>query len=109
MTNYFDGMKAVGVKELKARLSEYLRAVRGGETLLVTDRNEVVAEIRPVPRRPVARETVEDALDALVDAGELSRARVTKQGWRWAPRALGLPNGSANQLLDELRAERRTD
>ena len=100
-------MKAVGVKALKARLSEYLRAVRAGETLLVTDRNEVVAEIRPVPRRPIARDTVEDALDALADAGEVSRSRVTKQGWRWAPRALGLPSGSAKRLLDELRAERR--
>ena len=41
-------MKAVGVKDLKARLSQYLRAVRAGETYLVTDRDQVVAELRPV-------------------------------------------------------------
>ena len=35
-------MKAVGVKNLKAKLSEYLRAVKAGETLLVTDRDEVI-------------------------------------------------------------------
>jgi len=40
-------MKAVGVRELKNRLSEYLRAVRGGEQVLVTDRGQVVAELRP--------------------------------------------------------------
>ncbi len=40
-------MKAVGIKQLKARLSEYLREVRRGETLLVTDRDEVIAELRP--------------------------------------------------------------
>lgn len=39
-------MRAVGIRELKNRLSEYLRRVRAGETILVTDRGEVVAEIR---------------------------------------------------------------
>jgi hypothetical protein len=31
-------MKAVGVRELKNRLSEYLRLVKNGEEILVTDR-----------------------------------------------------------------------
>jgi antitoxin (DNA-binding transcriptional repressor) of toxin-antitoxin stability system len=40
----------VGTKELKNRLSHYLRQVRAGEVLRVTDRDVVVAEIRsPVP------------------------------------------------------------
>jgi len=39
-------MKAVGIRELKNRLSEYLRLVQGGEEVLVTDRGEVVAELR---------------------------------------------------------------
>ncbi len=37
-------MKAVAVKELKNRLSSYLREVRNGEVVLVTDRGQVVAE-----------------------------------------------------------------
>lgn len=40
-------MKTVGVRELKNRLSEYLRHVRAGGGVLVTDRGEVVAEIGP--------------------------------------------------------------
>jgi antitoxin (DNA-binding transcriptional repressor) of toxin-antitoxin stability system len=40
-------MKSVGVRELKNRLSEYLRDVRAGERVLVTDRGEVVAELGP--------------------------------------------------------------
>jgi len=40
-------MRAVGIRELKNRLSEYLRQVRRGEEILVTDRGEVVAELRP--------------------------------------------------------------
>lgn len=39
-------MKTVGVKELKNNLSAYLRMVQAGYSVLVTDRNEVIAEIR---------------------------------------------------------------
>ena len=47
-------MRAVGVRELKNRLSEYLRLVRNGEQILVTDRGDVVAELR----QPSSRLTV---------------------------------------------------
>ena len=40
-------MRAVGLKTLKNRLSEYVRLAAGGETVLVTDRDRVVAEIVP--------------------------------------------------------------
>ena len=37
-------MKQVGIAELKSRLSEYLRAVRRGETIYVLDRETAVAQ-----------------------------------------------------------------
>jgi prevent-host-death family protein len=40
-------MKSVGLRDLKNRLSEYVREVRLGEAVLVTDRGEVVAELIP--------------------------------------------------------------
>jgi antitoxin (DNA-binding transcriptional repressor) of toxin-antitoxin stability system len=40
-------MRSVGLKVLKNRLSEYVRLAAGGETVLVTDRDRVVAEIGP--------------------------------------------------------------
>ncbi|PYR49543.1 MAG: prevent-host-death protein [Acidobacteria bacterium] len=40
-------MRAVGIAELKARLSEHLRAVRKGRTLTVLDRGTPVARIIP--------------------------------------------------------------
>ena len=43
-------MKQVRIAELKARLSEYLRAVRRGEWITVIDRETPVAKIVPVPR-----------------------------------------------------------
>lgn len=44
-------MQSVGVRELKNRLSAFLRQVRAGESVLVTDRGEVVAEISPPGQR----------------------------------------------------------
>jgi len=46
-------MKQVRIAELKAKLSEYLRAVRRGETIAVLDRETPVAQIVPV-RAPSA-------------------------------------------------------
>ena len=40
-------MKTVGLKVLKNKLSEYVRIAAGGETVLVTDRDRVVAELVP--------------------------------------------------------------
>jgi antitoxin (DNA-binding transcriptional repressor) of toxin-antitoxin stability system len=40
-------MRTVGIRELKNRLSDYIRQVRSGDTVLVTDRGEVVAELSP--------------------------------------------------------------
>ncbi len=59
-------MKTVSVRELKNRLSEYLRQVRAGERVLVTDRGQVVAELGPPGRSP---------LDAGVPAGLAGLAR----------------------------------
>ena len=48
-------MRAVGLKVLKNRLSEYVRLAAGGEIVLVTDRDRVVAELVPpgADRSPV--------------------------------------------------------
>lgn len=99
-------MKAVGVKQLKARLSEYLRLVQSGETLLLTHRDAVIAEIRPARRGAGLPDDTEALLDALAESGEVTRARIPKQGWVWKTRGLRLPSGTSRRLLDELRAER---
>ncbi|EKR75599.1 toxin-antitoxin system, antitoxin component, PHD domain protein [Leptospira noguchii str. 2006001870] len=39
-------VKTVGTKVLKENLSDYLRLVKEGETILVMERNRVVAEIK---------------------------------------------------------------
>jgi len=63
-------MKAVAVKELKNRLSSYLREVRNGEVVLVTDRGRVVAELRQ-PSTGVALGAHDQALERLRAEGVL--------------------------------------
>jgi antitoxin (DNA-binding transcriptional repressor) of toxin-antitoxin stability system len=66
-------MRAVGIKTLKNKLSEYVRIAADGETVLVTDRDRVVAELGP----PHAGRAV-DVSDALL-------ADVIRQGWLRPP------------------------
>ena len=64
-------MKSVGLRELKNRLSEYVRDVRSGEGLLVTDRGEVVAELIP-PGQRIGERGVPSGLVALAKRGHLT-------------------------------------
>jgi antitoxin (DNA-binding transcriptional repressor) of toxin-antitoxin stability system len=100
-------MKAVGVKQLKARLSEYLRHVRAGETILVTDREEVIAELRPPSRRaPRPHEGIDELLDSLAERGDVTRAGLPKGKWTWKVAGLGLAAGTAAELLNQIRSDR---
>ena len=99
-------MKVVGIKQLKARLSEYVRLAKAGETVLVTERDEVVAELRPARRQAPVAERLEELLEALAASGEITRAAQPKGDRTLRSRGLGLPSGTAQALLDELREER---
>src|SRR5262245_17123776 len=57
------GIKTVGIKELKNNLSAYLRDVRRGARILVSDRNVVVAELR----EPGAAYGPDEPLDPIVE------------------------------------------
>lgn len=46
-------MKTMGVRELKARMSEAIREVKDGETIEVTCHGEVVAWLVPAPNRRI--------------------------------------------------------
>jgi len=64
--------------------------VRSGEIVLVTDRDEMVAELRPARRQFGAADSLDELLDSLVERGELTRASLSKRRWRWNARGLGL-------------------
>jgi len=62
--------KTVGARELKTRLGTYLHQVQRGATIVVTDRGQPVAELRPLDHE--AREE-EARLTQLVASGMLTR------------------------------------
>ncbi len=105
-SGYHRRVKSVGIKQLKARLSEYLRIVRSGETVFVTDRDEVVAELRPTRRRLGAADSLDETFDALAERGEITRASVRKPRSKWRAKGLGLSTESVSALLDDIRSDR---
>jgi|SRR5579863_6335788 len=94
-------MKAVGIRELKNRLSEYVRHARSGEGVLVTDRGEVVAELNP-PGPQATEHAVPAGLVALVRKGLLTPGIPNDPGvYPALPRLLR--RRRAAELLDEER------
>jgi antitoxin (DNA-binding transcriptional repressor) of toxin-antitoxin stability system len=63
----------VGLKTLKNKLSEYVRLVAAGETVLISDRDRVVAEMVP-PRETRARLLPDAVLADIVRHGYLTPA-----------------------------------
>ena len=66
-------MAEVGVRDLRNHGGEILNRVAGGETLTVTRDGDPVAELRPLPRRPLQAERLLERWRALpqVDAAQL--------------------------------------
>ena len=97
-------MKSVGLRELKNRLSEYVRDVRSGEGVLVTDRGQVVAELVPAGQR-VDERGVPSGLVALAKKGQLTLGASNEPGlYAKLPRLLKRHRATA--LLDEERGGR---
>ena len=95
-------IKTVGVKDLKNRLSEYLREVRGGAVVLVTDRGTVVAELRePSMHRQPGRDY------SLLEEWSADGSVHLPLGRRTSPPVsqVILPDGTARRLLDLDRSE----
>lgn len=88
-------MLVVGIRALKDRLSEYVRRAQAGETILVTDRDRVVAELNPP-----ARGRAEDIGDAVL-------ADMVRQGILTPPliRTADPPPRAPSAPLEEILAD----
>jgi prevent-host-death family protein len=99
-------MKTVGVRDLKNKLSEYLRRVRLGESVLVTDRGEVVAELLP-PGQRQGDPSLPAGLQALARRGLLTLGvPAGTELYPALPRKQRERRRSVAQLLDEERGSR---
>jgi antitoxin (DNA-binding transcriptional repressor) of toxin-antitoxin stability system len=99
-------MRSVGIKALKAQLSRYIDLVRKGEVVLVTDRDEVVAEIR-LPSRmvPSGVSRWDLALQEEARRGSVILAKRTQSRLHSLPTPCD-DGVDLQQLLDELREDR---
>jgi prevent-host-death family protein len=89
----------VGARELKVRLGRYLRRVREGRTLVVTDRGQPVAELRPIG--------VEAETDTVLAKLEANGAITRPKDKRLPPfRPINSRGDSASAAVTEDRADR---
>jgi antitoxin (DNA-binding transcriptional repressor) of toxin-antitoxin stability system len=93
-------VERVGVKNLKNNLSAYLRQVKRGRRVLVTDRDEVIAEIAK-PRGE--RGGLPPLFEEWIRRGELRPGRRPRRPLPTSP--IRFPAGTAQRLLDLDRGE----
>jgi antitoxin (DNA-binding transcriptional repressor) of toxin-antitoxin stability system len=97
-------MSTVGIRELKARLSAFIRRVRTGDIVYVTDHGRIVAELRA----PVGVGTSSSGMrrweEAVAQGWIVPAARAGDRSWIDTPGPM-LPAGTAAGLLDAERGE----
>jgi antitoxin (DNA-binding transcriptional repressor) of toxin-antitoxin stability system len=99
-------MKAVGIKVLKARLGEYLCEVKAGETVLVTERDEVIAELRPARRQAIQPGDLDEVLERLSARGEVRLRSATRPAnWAAIRPDVHFAGVRSEDILDDLRSE----
>jgi antitoxin (DNA-binding transcriptional repressor) of toxin-antitoxin stability system len=92
-------VRAVGVKDLKNNLSAYLREVRRGVRILVTDRQRVVAELH----EPGGGAAATEPLLRLAAQGVVRLPSAARRPLPTSP--IRRPDGTSAALLDELRRD----
>jgi prevent-host-death family protein len=95
-------MSVVKVSELKNRLSHYLRLVRRGESVLVSDRDQVIARIEPAGDQDLTRSDDAGWLDDLERRGIVRRG-AGKLPRGWLARRPKVKANVVGALLDERR------
>lgn len=95
-------MRTVGIRDLKDNLSRYVRAAEAGETLLISDRERVVARLAPATSASAGEA---DPLAGLVRRGLLTPAKDPPGPPPDAPRGT-LTLDEVLRGLDEDRADR---
>jgi prevent-host-death family protein len=97
-------MKSVSLRKLRNCLSQYIREVRHGQVVLVTDRGKVVAEILP-PGRGISARGVAPDLVALARGGQITLGAANDPAL-YPKLPPVLKRRSAKQLLDQERGPR---
>ena len=94
----------VSVRELKARLSEYLRRLRPGEEITVTSHGKPVARLLPPRARATKKSAEEEAIAFLRSQPWIRASRVAKKRVG-LPKPIKLKPGekSLSEIVSEMR------
>jgi antitoxin (DNA-binding transcriptional repressor) of toxin-antitoxin stability system len=92
-------MEFVGIREMRQNLSRYARRTRSGESFVITDRGQAVAQLTPAPGRA-------SVIDRLVAERGARRAHgKLLEVLEELPQPI--PGPASQAVLDELRGERQ--
>ncbi|MGI9094934.1 MAG: type II toxin-antitoxin system Phd/YefM family antitoxin [Thermoleophilaceae bacterium] len=91
-------MRSVGVRELRQNASRYLREVKRGETVEVTERGEPIARLVPIPE--------ESTYERLMAEGRIrpGKGSLLDLGPPLEPESGERP---LSEILEEMRADER--
>jgi prevent-host-death family protein len=87
---------SVGIAELKAHLSEYVRAAQSGSEVIIKDRQTPVAKLVPIQQPPMIGE-IRRATRSLAEVQRMLNAR---------PPEPPIPREVFERILEEERADR---
>ena len=90
-------MTTIGIRELRQNASEYIRRVKAGETVIITERGKPVAHL--VPPKPMSR------LEQLIAEGRVREAEEPGGLDDWEPIELPPGSPSASEILAQMRDE----
>lgn len=91
-------MELVGIREMRQNLSRYARRAKNGESFVITDRGQAVAQLTPAPGRASAIDRLVAERGAQRGQGDLLDVLED------LPKPI--PGPPSRELLDELRSDR---
>jgi prevent-host-death family protein len=96
-----DELDSVGVRELRQNLSVYLRRIKAGEELIVTERGQPVGKL--VPLKPA-----KGSIDHMIELGIIRRPE--PHDWRdWTPVPATPGEPTLSEILQQMRDEEYED
>jgi prevent-host-death family protein len=101
---YYGYMKKAGIAELRNNLSRYLDHVKSGETVLVVDRNQPIAQIIPLQKAARRAASDDDRIARLERKGLIRRGSGDSAQWLSKRRPVKVPGSVLQDLLDERRS-----
>ena len=91
---------SVGIRDAKMHLSKYLKMVQQGAEVTITDRGRPVGKIVPIHPEEIP---LKERIKRLEDRGQIEP--VTGEGQEKIPPPIPVPDGIAQQLLQEERKD----